>query len=342
MIWPATVMKNAGYDIEIIEPHQRKTHLGAQLDMSGRVVDVITPPDADVIVIQRITHDKMVSAIPLIRKRGIAVVMDIDDDLSAIHPDNAAFAVMHPADERFPDHNWHNAQRACEASTAVIVSTPGLLPVYGAKGNGHVLYNCVPERYLTVKHYDSDVIGWGGSMHSHPDDPAVMGNAIQRLMRDGHQFRVIGDGIGVQRALHLDVEPEVTGVVDLVTSWPEMLSSLGVGVAPLSNTRFNRSKSWLKMLEMAAVGVPCVVSPRAEYLRLHYEGIGNIADKPQQWYTRLKRLATDADYRLQVSQQGREIAAQHTIEGNAWRWMEVWENAFKLERSNRPVFGFSK
>jgi hypothetical protein len=179
-------------------------------------------------------------------------------------------------------------------------------------------------------------------MHSHPDDPQVMGNSIVKLMREGFRFRVVGNGEGMKRALHLDVEPEITGVVDLPTAWAETLGTLGIGVAPLSNTRFNRSKSWLKMLEMAAVGVPCVVSPRAEYLRLHKESVGVIADKPQQWYARLKKLATDDDYRLQVSQQGRAIAVAHTIEGNAWRWMEVWDEAFKMERVNRPVFGFQR
>src|SRR5689334_24701002 len=43
-------------------------------------------------------------------------------------------------------------------------------------------------------------------------------------------------------------------------AWPRALSALGIGLAPLADSTFNRAKSWLKPLEMAAVGVPCVMS----------------------------------------------------------------------------------
>ena len=56
------------------------------------------------------------------------------------------------------------------------------------------------------------------------------------------------------------------------------VAKLGIGVAPLADTKFNAAKSWLKMAEMAALGVPCVVSPRAEYMRLHEQWIGSLAE----------------------------------------------------------------
>jgi hypothetical protein len=90
----------------------------------------------------------------------------------------------------------------------------------------------------------------------------------------------------------------------------------------------------LKPLEKASVGVPSVMSPRPEYARLHHDyGVGVLADKPAQWYREVKRLAEDEAYRREVSERSRAGAAQWTVEGNSWRLMEVWAEAFKLQRS---------
>jgi len=340
MIWPAMALQALGHDVVLVPPHARGGSLQAGVNAAGEVVSVGIPEDADVIVLQRITHRHLIGAIEIMRAQGVAVVMDIDDDLATIHPENGAFAALHPRNAARPDHNWKNAQLACEASTLVTVSTPALLRRYGSRGNGRVVRNCVPASYLDIPHVDSDVIGWGGSMHSHPNDPQVVGTAVARLQREGRTFRVVGPGTGVREALHLDVEPEKTGVLDLVDgSYPRGLAGLGVGIAPLADSRFNKSKSRLKPVEYAACGVPCVMSPRSDYVHVNDLGIGWVAHKPDDWYRQLRQLTSDEATRRELSEHGRDVARTLTIEGNAWRWLEVWDEAFKTERQNRPVFG---
>jgi glycosyltransferase involved in cell wall biosynthesis len=337
MVWPALELKRQGHDIDIVLPKYRGGFMHAEVHReTGKVIGAVVPSDADVIVLQRISHKHMAESIPFIRAQGVAVVIDIDDDLSSIHPKNQAYGLLHPGDQRFPMHSWVNVQRACEAATLNVLSTPALINVYGRTGNGHVVYNHVPKRYLDVKHNDSTIFGWGGSMHSHPDDPQVMGIAPARLMDEDFIFRVVGNGLDVREVLHLPKFPDVTGVVDLESAWPEVLGSLGVGVAPLSKSRFNRSKSWLKMLEMAATGVPSVVSPRPEYRRLHDQGVPCLfAEKPQEWYASLKKLLTDDVLRQEMSAKSREVAAQYTIEGNADRWLEAWTAAYEIDRGKQ-------
>jgi glycosyltransferase involved in cell wall biosynthesis len=343
MIWPAQALIDQGMsNIRIIMPAQRGTFMGAHVHpVTGRVENINIPEDATAIVVQRITHEKLVEAIPMIRARGVAVVIDIDDDLSALPPKNRAFEVMHPKFGQRPDHSWKNTQLACEASTTVVASTEALIPVYGGKGNARVIKNHVPSRYFDVKHYDSPVFGWGGSVYYHPDDLEITGNAVRRLTNEGYSFRIIGDGDGVRAALGLNDHPEITGIVDLRSAWPDTLSSLGVGMAPLSDTRFNRSKSWLKMLEMASLGVPSVSSPRAEYTKLHNDaGIGFLAHKPQQWYRFLKKLLDEEPLRREMSEAGREAARAYTLEDNAWQWYEAWMDAIKQERATwKPLTG---
>lgn len=343
LIWPAQALRAQGHDVTIVWPSQR-AGFGGAVNEHGTSVQVDAPPDADVIVMQRLTYRPIATAVPLLRERGIAVVVDMDDDLNSIHPNNSAYNHYHPhRGSRW--HSWHNAATACDNATIVTTASVALQQVYAAHGRGVVIPNHVPAAYLDIPRQDSAVIGWGGWVGTHPDDLQMVGQAIARLTREGHRFRVIGPRDGAKSALWLDQEPEATGAVDMA-AWPHALATLGVGIAPLADTKFNASKSYLKILEYAAVGVPWVASPRAEYARFQRLGGGGfLADKPRQWQNRLRDLAVNADLRQEMSQAGRDLAAQHTIEGNAWRWMEVWEAAHRMERhaaSTRGAVGMTR
>lgn len=334
LIWPAETLAKQGHDVVVVTPKQRDQMLQAKLDSSERVVSVRLPQDADVVVFQRVTHRYLLQAIPLIRNAGVAVVIDMDDDLTCIHPANPAFHMLHPTNPRLALHSWQNTLSACEAATSVTVSTPALLNRYARKTPGIVLFNAVPERYLKIEHADSDVVGWAGSVHSHPTDLQVMGSSIAQLLQAGRRFKIAGPLQGVHTALGISqkLEIETTGVITDIRAWPLAVNTLGIGVAPLAESKFNMSKSWLKPLEYAAVGVPCVVSPLPEYARLAKQGVGVIAKRPDQWRRQLLALINEPALRTELSERGRLAASKHTIETNAWRWLEAWSSALDLQR----------
>lgn len=317
-------------------PPNSENNIQAMPDPRGGLFAAGAPRDADVLVFQRITFAPMVEAIVKYRERGIAVVVDVDDDLDRIDPRNPAWAMLHPKAET--GQTWVTASRACAAATMVTVSTPALLPRYAPRGNGVVIPNFVPSLFLQVPLQDSRVFGWGGSLHSHAGDLFEMGDAPARLMREGAQFRVVGPGEGVREALSLPWEPDATGGLR-IQDWAAGLSTLGAGVAPLADTVFNAAKSRLKLLEKVAVGVPTVFSPRADYMALHKAtGVGIPAKKPKDWYRELKRLVEDDGYRRRLAVEGRAALAQYTVDEQAWRWAEVWSDALKLQRRGAQVF----
>lgn len=324
----------------IIAPTDSQRSIGGDLDSADdyRLVRLGQhPPDADVIVTQRIVLTQLAQAVPMLRERGIAVVVDMDDDLTTIHPSNIAFTRLHPKNTDTRYYSWANAEKACRDATMVTVSTPALLKPYAPHGRGRVLYNRIPARYLEIRHPDTNQVGWGGSVHSHPDDLPTVGPAISRLIREGRaDYLSIGDPEGVRAALGLPHEPNSYGAVS-VGEWPYALGHLGVGIAPLADTVFNAAKSWLKPLEMSAVGVPWVASPRAEYRRLHELGVGTLADRPRDWYRAIRGLLDDEGRRAEQTAAGRAVAAEHTIEGNAWRWWEAWSEAVAIQRGTRPA-----
>jgi hypothetical protein len=265
MMWPAEQCAAAGHDVTVIEQGKRSLRLVMEGD---RVRDVLID-GVDVIVLQRVTHAYMAQAVGVLRSKGVTVVVDVDDDLSSIHPSNPAWAVHHPGNEgkrmangQISRHSWRNLAMACRDASLVTVSTPALLDVYARHGRGVVLPNYLPDHYYGLPRQDSDVIGWPGSFHSHPNDPAAVGGAIARLVDDGAQFVMRGDPSGAGTAFGLASDPEGGPVP--IEEWPRAVAELGVGIAPLADTRFNAAKSWLKPLELSACGVPWVAPPRLE------------------------------------------------------------------------------
>lgn len=335
LIWPGELLAKAGHDVHVVRAEERQV----RLVMDGDTVrDVLV--DADVVVFQRLTHSYMAQAVSVLRAKGVAVVVDVDDDLTSIHPSNPAWAAHHPSNRGRSArggraHSWHNLSAACRDATLVTVSTPALLGVYAAHGRGHVLHNYLPDHYYGLPRVDSEVIGWPGSYHSHPNDPEVVGGAVARLVDEGTRFVMRGDPTGAGAAFGLAEDPPGGAVP--IDEWPRAVAELGIGIAPLADTKFNRSKSHLKPAEMSACGVPWVASPRAEYVRLHKMGAGVLADRPRAWYRELKRLRESAQLRAELSEAGRTVAEQLRLRDNSWRWWEAWTRAYEIQHATPRI-----
>jgi hypothetical protein len=343
LIWAAEELARQGHDIDLKPPEHRDIRLkisgNRKHDRDSHCEEVVDL-DTDVIVLQRVTHQFMAEAVPIMRARGIAVVVDVDDDLTSIHPTNPAYGGYHPKNQwrvnrksgEFSRNSWHHLVAACREATTVTVSTPALLDIYATRGQGKVIFNHLPAHYFGVDHEDSDRIGWPASLISHPDDPSALGGAMARLCADPADFHIVGDPTGCGVAFGLARDPSgITRQISL-TEWPHRVAELGIGIAPLADTRFNRCKSWLKPMELSALGVPWVASPRAEYERLHRKGVGVLADTPRRWHRALKRLQESPALRAEQSAAGREVAEGYRLEANAWRWLEAWHGAYDLER----------
>lgn len=294
-----------------------------------------TPWDEDVVVLQRPAREGIVALIPALQARGIAVVVDIDDDFSCLHPLHPSRPGFHP---RGPsEQSWHHVARACGLADLVTVTTPALAERYGAHGRVAVLPNCVPRSMLELPSQDRGrTVGWGGRASIHPGDLETtrggVGEALER-MRDW-RFRVIGPAETARIGLSLREKPEATGGLEM-GDYFEALGQLDVGVVPLARTRFNEAKSWLKGLEYAARGVPFVASPLPEYRALAEEGVGVLAaDRSRNWRAELVQLMRDESLRWEAIARGREVVEErHTYETEGWRWTEAWGHALQTRRA---------
>jgi hypothetical protein len=294
-------------------------------------VGVTNLPKADVMVLTRIIAGSLADMIPLIQREGIAVVVDIDDDYRHLPPMMEARHKIQPGQN--PYYNWRHAARACRLADMVTCSTDRLLS-WAPHGRGAVLQNSVPTRYLTIKgQKDGKTVGWSGSAASHPGDlQATRGGVARALAEVDGQFMVVGPRAGVRQALELGEEPHATGVVEHMR-FAFKVAEFDVGIAPLSDNRFNEAKSWLKPLQYAALGIPFVASPTIEYskfaINLPAGSYGLARPKGKDWYREVVRLLRmSQDERDVLGNQLREYTFKHhTVEETSWKWLLAWRAA---------------
>lgn len=324
--WPAQYLQEAGHeDVQIDYPDTR-WGIGAKTRSSDNaVVGAFVPKGVTSIVLQRTTHSHLVDSIPFFQEQGVRVIVDIDDALDFVHPSNPAYTGLRPGNTSM--HSWLNLRRACQIADAVTVTTPALAAMY--RPDAVILPNLMPDHFYGRERLDSTEICWPASLPSHPNDAEEVVGVLDRVSRDtGAKVRLIGEGELAEplltRAFGLSTPPILQEFVSM-QDWPVFLSTLGVGIAPLAETKFNAAKSWLKPLELMVAGVPWVGSDRVEYRRLRDEcGVGTVVRRQSDWYRALKRLVTDDRFRADQSAAGVEAAEAYRLRDRAHLWLEVW------------------
>lgn len=335
LIWPADVLAKQGHDVVIMPPNEKSGFLakvGERHDGTQELTGVQVPADADVIVIQRPAHPLQPQMIQMMRQNGIAVVVDMDDDMSTIHPNNIAFNMYRTRSAS--ELSWRWAEISCREATLVTSTTSALQRRYAPHGRGMILENYVPEACLEYEKPMTGFFGWAGTTKSHPNDLQVTGHAVRDLIDEGFSFTVVGSRSDVKDCLRLREEPEFTGGVPLNKWVGTMALTYDVGMVPLAPTAFNQAKSSLKGKEHMATGIPFVYSPREAYRKLFQQsGCGLVAEKPRDWYTQLKALMTDEVLWKEQSEAGKTYMRDQTYQKQAWRFLEAWTRAYEIQRT---------
>jgi glycosyltransferase involved in cell wall biosynthesis len=94
-----------------------------------------------------------------------------------------------------------------------------------------------------------------------------------------------------------------------------------IGIAPLAYNEFNKSKSDLKVLEYASLGIPVVASDFGPYADTVVHGeTGFLVKHSHEWSRYLRMLVEDHQLRETMSVNAKLWASERTIQGNVWRW----------------------
>lgn len=344
---PAEFLENIGHEVRFEMKLDTYMH-----PVFGRNVDMGPISWADVVVFNRhydVEDDVLRSMIEYTKNQRKRIVYETDDLLEA--PD-----CSHPT---YRSIRRHISQIQMLASEADICTTTGAdLKEKLVRYNPNVvaLPYCIDrKRWKRRKGRNDKVrVGWQGR-GSHPEDLLLVVDVIRDLKREmDFEFVIFGlspmkwdmyiSTLRERREKASSEDPESAGWYSKIMLLDEKLKgvewrhepfvpfedyngrlskiNLDVGLCPLVDTSFSRTKSVLKFYEYAMVGTATLASDVPPYRGKVSCTAKNTYDK---WKAQLSRIIDDEDYRRSVVEEQRKWVLTHRdIRSN----IHLWENAY--------------
>jgi glycosyltransferase involved in cell wall biosynthesis len=310
--------------------------LGGHDARAFSVLEGDIPDDTDVVVGQLLYDEgraqdwKALSERP---GRRPVLIAEIDDDLWNIHKTNTDALGLTAAEV------LGRLESNLRIADAVTVTTERLGEVVSKfNPNVFVLPNCIDLNLLTYQRQPSErlTVGWAGGS-SHLNDFAPMRDALRQYFRrnPGIDLHLVGQDY--RQLFNLPNTRWTTWNMNLV----DYIHSLDfdIGLAPLAFNVFNRSKSDIKVLEYASLGIPSVASDFGPYADSITHGVtGFLVKQPHEWAKYLRQLVDDRQLREEMSINARLWASTRTIQGNVWRWELAYRTVINQVHGNqRPA-----
>jgi O-antigen biosynthesis protein len=278
------------------------------------------------------------------RRKGTALVLDLDDDL------------LHIPDERDPKRVYARVKPALrellQTAELLTVSTTPLQTVYAplTKKTQLVPNRLDPhlwgepvERGLPPQDFNAQAalhVLYMGSP-THDEDVALIERAFARLSKK-HRVQLYTIGV-TERPIPGVIQIAVpTARYDRFIPWLRAVAQhFDVAVAPLAETPFNRCKSNLKFLEYAACGLAVVasrVTPYAETIRDGEDGL-LVANDDDSWFRAVESLALSPELRRKLARTALARAQREFISSSCVFDTLPWHEWSAAKLSSTPSNG---
>lgn len=318
--FPSKGLRERGHQVQLII-------LGTEMPDS----EVLAFPDTVVF-----SRTYQIDVVPLMRKfkqLGKKVVYDLDDDLWNVNPDNPSVSVSTDMREQY--------ETLLKEADVVTTTTPYLAKVLGKKNKNVVVCpNAIDfEMFEERPHKAKELrIIYSGAA-SHWNDMTIITEALIAL-RKKHQFLFIVQGMTgsplasdlweYKQMLRMKLQPERKKYFQGAIRWFDSLQSLDwqhdpfwspmlfpsrlskldfdIGLAPLIDNVFNRSKSCNKFYEYAAVGAVTLASDVLPYNKeVGYCAKNTVRD----WTKKIEKLIVDKPFREKLAKKQQNWVKKH-------------------------------
>jgi glycosyltransferase involved in cell wall biosynthesis len=289
----------------------------------------------NVAVFQRTAGEPFLSIMEMCKAYKIPVVYEMDDYLFDIPRHNPAawFWIRKPVQKALREQ--------LETADKILVSTvPLATAVQEVTGRPmtdiHVCQNHLHEVAFgedilsqagVYDNKDKVVIGWQGST-THDVDFKEAIPALKRILeeRENVILRLFGDiPRSVRDSIPIDRVWVTEGVPFNIYPTKLKFCNFDIGIAPVSDSKFNSCKSNIKWLEYSACRFPTVASDVYPYRSIEHGVTGFLARTENDWYEHLNTLIEDVDLRVRMGNQ----AYEHVW--STWssiQRIESWKKAF--------------
>jgi GT2 family glycosyltransferase/glycosyltransferase involved in cell wall biosynthesis len=320
--------------IRLLQPLDHPA-IGGGFDVLLADAQSVMAMKADIIVTQRyaLTDIQAVDALAAhARKTSATLLYDLDDDLLHIAPSHPEAEVLRP---KAP-----TIRRMVAQADAVWVSTPALAgAIRPLARDVTVIPNGLDERIWTMSPPNHPPpagparLFCMGTM-THDRDFALIAPALMRLKEDfGSDVEIDLIGMtasaeplpGINRmGVPQHAGQSYPGFVDWLTS---VQPGWHIGLSPLRESAFNRSKSAIKAMDYAALGLAVLASDMPVYRGSVADGPAGqlVANDSQSWYAALAWLVRNRDLRVSLAAGARQaflasssLAVQAEARRAAW------------------------
>ncbi|ADB52326.1 glycosyltransferase family protein [Conexibacter woesei] len=286
----------------------------------------------DVVLAYRVLEPHELKGVLTAVQRGAAFVWDTDDDLSTLPRESPYYR---SAGGLHAQRIFASTVRTAREADVVTTSTAPLAERYRSAG---VERTAVIDNHLSPKApgarrrgHDGVVIGWTAGLEHGSELPRIPVVETLRRLLDAHpQVRV--ESLGLDLGLPADRYRHSAEVPFERLS--EHIGGWDVGIAPLADIPFNRTRSNVKLKEYGAAGTPWLASPIGPYAGMG-EAQGGRLVPDDGWFDALDDLVRHRFARGRLGRKARAWAKTQTIGSAVDRWEAVLTEAVERRAARR-------
>lgn len=252
--------------------------------------------------------------------RKHTMIWETDDDLWSVDPVNKrAYRIFTPEFLKGLEFSVRTARMVTVTNDHLAERMSRFNP------NVRVIPNMIDAALpqMTRVRRDRVTVGWAGG-DSHRRDLAKIIVPLHRIMRTTDaDVHTIGQDFSKVLRLPADRHRH--------SGWEEKLIKyystidFDIGLAPLEDTLFTRSKSYIKALEYGALGIPVIASDVGPYREYVEDGVtGFLVSKESEWIDRIRLLIDDPELRESMGAAAHAKSLRHTIAAGWRQWEDVY------------------
>ena len=281
---------------------------------------------ADVIVVQRVLGNGIKHLINYCHMKDKKVVFEIDDNVWKF-PDSPEYKSEQAKD--VPGKTT-DIMRGCDAVT---VSTQAIADsvMEESKTPVHIVPNALdlmqwkPMPNIRHEHF---LVGWAGG-HYHVQDLEMIVQGLKEIINKNKGTTLVFLGCCPMELL--TDHPDKVFMHEFVSMelFPKTMAVMrfDIGLAPLYETEFAKSRSNIRLLQYGALQIPSVVSHYGEYGRMMDDGFPAVGVSSGNWSESIQELIDNPEKRLRIGKEAQKyVVEKYDIKDNIHKWMDVYNN----------------